>query len=72
LKYADRSKWKKIYGGATRRKPVLQMSLKGKTIKKYKSIAEASKKTGTDEKAIIDVAKGRYSQWNGFKWRYAE
>lgn len=72
LKYADRSKWKKPYGGATRRKPVLKLNMDGKVLKKYKSVSEASQKTGLDEKAIIGVAKGRWSQWNGFKWKYAE
>jgi hypothetical protein len=69
LRTIDRSAWKKNY---SRRKPIKQYDLKGKLIKTYKSIAEASEKTGFGEKEIISVAKGRYSQWRGFRWRYAK
>ena len=68
LKTIDRSKWKKNY---SRRKPVKQY-LKGKLIATYKSIKEASAKTGFDEKGIIGAAKGRYSHWRGFRWRYVK
>lgn len=69
LKTIDRSKWKKNY---SRRKPIKQYTLKGKLVRKYKSIKEASEKTGFDQKGIISVAKGRYSQWRGFRWRYTD
>jgi len=69
LKTIDRSTWKKNY---SRRKPMEQYDLKGKLIAKYKSITEASEKTGIGEKEIISVAKGRYSQWKGFRWKYAK
>lgn len=70
LKIADRSKWPKTYGGYTRRKPIKQYTHRGKLIAKYESVSEASRRTGIGEKEIIQVAKGIYSQWNGYKWRY--
>ncbi|MBB6129407.1 NUMOD4 domain-containing protein [Mucilaginibacter lappiensis] len=71
LKTADRSKWPKTYGGYSRRKPVAQYDLNENLIQTFESVREASRKTGMNDKAIIQVAKGVYSQWNGFKWRYA-
>lgn len=69
LKIADRSKWPKTYGGYTRRKPIKQYH-RGRLVAKYESVSEASRQTGIGEKEIIQVAKGVYSQWNGFKWKY--
>lgn len=69
LKTVDRSHWKKNY---SKRKPINQYTLKGTLIASYKSIREASKKTGFDSKSIIQTAKGMYSQWGGFKWKYAK
>lgn len=69
LKTIDRSKWKKNY---SRRKPVEQYDLKGRLIAKHESIKEASRKTGFGEKEIIGVAKGRYTQWKGFRWQYSK
>jgi NUMOD4 motif len=69
LKVADRSKWTKPYGGASRRKPIAQLK-NGFQIAKYTSITEASKKTGYGEKEIIGVAKGRYKKWDGYTWQY--
>ena len=72
LKNADRSAWKeKTYGGASRRKPVIQLSADGSRIARYESIAEASRQTGFGSKEIINVAKGRFQSWKGFRWRYA-
>lgn len=69
LKIADRSKWPKTYGGYTRRKPIKQYH-RGRLIARYESVSEASRQTGIGEKEIIQVAKGLYSQWNGYKWKY--
>jgi hypothetical protein len=69
LKTADRTNWKKNY---SRRKPVEQYDLKGNFIKRYVSIKEASRQSNIDDKSIIQVAKGVYSQWNGFVWKYAQ
>ncbi len=69
MKTVDRSKWKKNYA---MRKPINQYSLDGKLIYQYVSVKEASEKMGIDEKGIIGVAKGIYSQWRGFRWEYAK
>ncbi len=69
LKTADRTKWKKPHGGASRRRPVAQLKY-GRLIAKYESISDASKNSGYGEKEIIGVAKGRYKQWAGYIWKY--
>jgi hypothetical protein len=70
LETADRSNWPKTYGGYSRRKAIVQSDLNGNFINRFESIREASRVTGIDQKAIICVAKGVYSQWNGFMWKY--
>jgi hypothetical protein len=70
LKYADRSTWTKPHGGALRRKPVKQYSLKGKLVAVHESIRAASRSTGFGQKEIINAAKGRWKQYRGFKWKY--
>ena len=67
LKTADRSNWKKNY---STRKPIAQYDLKGNLIKEYPSIKEAARQNHLEDKAIIQVAKGLYKQWNGFIWQY--
>jgi hypothetical protein len=69
LKTADRSNWKKNY---SRCKPVAQYDKQGNMIRRYPSIKEASRQLRLDEKAIIQVAKGLYKQWNGFVWKYMD
>jgi len=69
LKTADRSNWKKNY---SRCKPVAQYDKQGNMIGQYPSIKEASRQLRLDEKAIIQVAKGLYKQWNGFVWKYVD
>lgn len=71
LATADRSTWPKTYGGYSLKKAVAQYDLNGILIAEFESIREASRQTGIDAKAIIEVAKGKYSQWNGFAWKYA-
>jgi hypothetical protein len=71
LKTADRSQWPKTYGGYSQKKAILQYDLNDKLIREFESIREASRLTSTGDKAIIQVAKGIYKQWNGFRWRYA-
>lgn len=69
LSIADRTNWPKP--GTKRRKPVKQINCKTEeTIAIYPSITQASKTTGIGEKEIINVAKGKYKQWNGFIWEY--
>jgi len=67
LKTADRSNWRKNYSYS---KPIQQFDLTGNLLKEYPSVREAKRQTGIGDKAIIDVAKGRYKQWNGFVWKY--
>ena len=69
LKTADRSNWKKNYSTS---KPVAQYDLHGNFIKQYPSVREASRQTKIEDKAIIQVAKGMYKQWNGFVWKYCK
>lgn len=72
LKKADRSKWvNKIYAGKASRKPIAQIDPENKlpTVI-YKSVREASQKTGFDSKGIINSAKGRQKLCCGFKWEY--
>ena len=69
LKTADRSNWKK---NITNSKPVEQFDLSGNLIKQYPSIKEASRQLNLSDKAIIQVAKGMYKQWNGFVWKYTK
>lgn len=70
LKHADRTKWRKPYGGATRRKSIGKFSLSGKLLKRFMSVTEASLESGIGEKEIINVAKNKYSQWKGVVWKY--
>lgn len=67
LKTADRTNWKK---NTSRNKEIEQYDLEGNFVKAYPSIREAERQTGTANKAITDVAKGRYKKWNGFVWKY--
>lgn len=69
LKHADRSNWKKSFATSKR---IEQYDLDGNFIKSYHSIREASRQTNIEDKAIIQVAKGLYKQWNGFVWKYAK
>jgi hypothetical protein len=69
LKTADRTNWKKNYSTS---KPIEQYDREGNLIKRYPSIKEASRQLNLSDKAIIQVAKGIYKQWNGFVWKYAK
>ncbi|TRW23800.1 hypothetical protein FMM05_11580 [Flavobacterium zepuense] len=69
LSTADRSGWKKSYATS---KPVAQYDLDGNLVKEFRSIKEASRELRLSDKAIIDVAKGIYKQWNGFVWKYID
>lgn len=70
LKTADRSKWKKVYGGYARRKAMEQYTLSGELLMRYESIQEASRQTGCGSKEIILVARGIHRHTKGFKWKY--
>ena len=51
---------------------VLQLSDEMVLIKRYETIAEAARETGTNTKGIRDAAKGVQKHCGGFVWRYAE
>ncbi|HTK19774.1 MAG TPA: NUMOD4 domain-containing protein [Mucilaginibacter sp.] len=69
LKTDDRTNWKRNDNTS---RPVSQYDLKGNLLSEYKSVKEAMRQTGIWDKNIIDVAKGKYKQWNGFVWKYAK
>lgn len=54
-----------------RRKEVLQFSLTGEFIAKYKSVAEASKKSGLSKTCIARASRGEREYSGGFIWKYA-
>lgn len=51
-------------------KPVIQMSLDGKLIKRYTCIMEASRETGINDSCICRVCKGERKQAGGYRWIY--
>ena len=69
LKTADRSGWRKNY---SRSRPIEQYDLHGNLVAEFPSVKSASRQTRIEDKAIIQVAKGLYRQWNGFVFRYKE
>ena len=50
---------------------VVQYSLNGEKLKEYKSMAEASRETGTPRASISHVCRGKIKTAGGFVWRYA-
>lgn len=53
-------------------KPVLQYDLNGNFIKEYLSLVEASKQNNFSAGNICNCCYGRYSQANGYIWKYKE
>lgn len=53
-----------------RRKKVLQLSLDGEFLNKFKSVAEASRDTGVSKTCISRVCRGERENSGGFCWRY--
>ncbi|WP_372757890.1 NUMOD1 domain-containing DNA-binding protein [Mariniflexile sp.] len=53
-----------------RRKPVMQMDLDGRTLQKYKSVAEASKLTGISKTCISRCCRGERERTGGYIWKY--
>ena len=67
------------YGGKYYSKPepngmrsVIQCDLKGNYIKRFDSLAEASRETGTNRTTISSVLSGRYKTANGYIFVYEE
>lgn len=69
----SKQEWKRISqkNAQSRWKPVLQLTLNGKTIRQFDSIKEASHITGIADSNIIEVLKKRTKQAGGYKWEYA-
>ena len=53
-----------------RRKTVVQMDLDGRILYEYKSVAEASRKTGISKTCISRVCRGERKSSGGFLWKY--
>lgn len=53
-------------------KPVIQLSLQGEFIAEFESMAEASRKTFTNERSIYKYLKGISKQAGGYLWKYRE
>ena len=58
--------------GKIKMRKVRQLDLQGNEIAVYPSVAEASRKTGTNNTAIIHVCAGRAMTSNGFDWEYID
>ena len=53
-----------------RKKEVHQLTLELKFVKKYNSVAEASKNTGISKSCIAKCCRGERKTSKGFKWKY--
>ena len=53
-----------------RRKTVIQMDLEGRTLYEYKSVAEASSKTGVNSSSIAKTCRREYKTAGGLIWKY--
>jgi len=59
-----------IPGTDKRLKKVYQYTLGGVLVDEFKSVAEASRKTGASKTSIAKVCRGEYSKSNGYIWSY--
>ncbi len=60
----------KYRNSSTLKKSIIQCDLKGKKIKEYESINEASRQTGIGNDCISACARGKQNTSGGFKWKY--
>lgn len=67
----EKKRLKKIEQYKNQGKAILQLSDDMTLIKKYDTIAAASKETGIDRKCIRDTALGNQKHAGGFVWKYA-
>ena len=51
-------------------KKIAQFTLNNKKVDEFKSVLEASKKTGFCKQALSNAARGRYKTSYGYIWRY--
>lgn len=59
-----------ILGNAGHVKSVIQVTLKGDFLARYKSLKEAEKSTGVDSRAICQVCKGKRRKAGEYVWFY--
>lgn len=71
-KYADNGNNKVEFREDKSKRKVEQLDLDGKSIAKYKSIREATSKTGVNGSNIVEVCKGNRLTAGGYKWKYAD
>ncbi|WNH13850.1 NUMOD1 domain-containing DNA-binding protein [Thalassobellus suaedae] len=53
-----------------RRKTVIKMALDGRILSEYKSVAEASRKTGVSKSCIARFCRGDRKPSEGYRWQY--
>lgn len=53
-------------------KPIIQLTLSGRKIRQWFSIAEAARKLGINESQISSCCKGYFRQAKGFKFQYKD
>ena len=53
-------------------RPVIQLTLKGKTIKEFPSIRNAQEALDINRYGIREVCKGNRKSAGGFKWKFKE
>lgn len=54
------------------RRPIIQMSMDGKIIRKFDSVRKASFATGIARCNITKACKGEYKQAHGYRWKFAD
>jgi len=54
-----------------RKKHVIQLYIDGRILAGYKSVAEASSKTGVNTTSIAKVCRGEYKTAGGYIWKYS-
>ena len=60
------------YVNSLKRKPILQYTLLGSFIKKWKSLNGASKELKIESSNICTCLKGRAKSAGGYTWKYME
>jgi hypothetical protein len=71
VKASMKAKNKKTAKSSRVTTPVVQMTERGRRIKKYKSICEASSNTGVNTGSISKVVRGICQTAGGFRWANA-
>jgi hypothetical protein len=69
-KFTEEQK-KKCSKSSKSKKPILQIDMNGKVVKKWDSLRQAQIKGGFHRGHIISCIIGEYNQHGGYKWMYA-